>query len=91
LISLQEQTAGISESEWDWFSMVTLVATKGDLNRAGLAAAAEGIVTSNPKDLATGGTAARAAKAIDFMQNVHRVEGAITGAVRDWIHPVSVY
>jgi len=71
--------------------MVTLVATNGDLNKAGLAAAAEGIVTSSPKDLATGGTGARAAKALDFIQNVHRVEGAITSAVRDWIYPVSVY
>jgi hypothetical protein len=54
----------------------TLIKT-GDMNKAALAAAAEGIVTSKPKDLATGGNLERVAKAADFIQNVRRVEGAI--------------
>jgi hypothetical protein len=59
---------------------ITLVVTKGNLNDAATAAAAEGIVTSNPKDLAMGGTVARAAKAIDLMQNIHQIEQKI----RNW-------
>jgi RHS repeat-associated protein len=55
----------------------TLVATGGNLNKAATAAAAEGIVTSNPKDLASGGTVARAAKAMELGQNIHSVGQAI--------------
>jgi len=55
----------------------TLVWTRGNLDKAATMAATEAIVTSNPKDLATGGTVARAAKAIDLAQNIHRVEQKI--------------
>jgi hypothetical protein len=55
----------------------TLISTGGNLNKAATAAAVEGIVTSNPRDLATGGTVARAAKAIDLLQNIHQVEQKI--------------
>ena len=57
--------------------LITLVATKGNLNKAATAAAVEGIVTSNPADLARGGTVARAAKAADLVQNVHQIEQKI--------------
>jgi hypothetical protein len=57
--------------------LVTLVVTKGNVNRAATAAAVEGIVTSNPADLARGGTVARAAKAIDLVQNIHQIEQKI--------------
>ena len=47
------------------FGAGTMIWT-GDLNKAATAAAWEGIVTSNPKDLVTGGTFSRAAHAADF-------------------------
>lgn len=54
----------------------TLIAT-GSLDKATTAAAAEGIVTSNPKDLTSGGNLERAAKVLDLMQNIRRVEHEI--------------
>ena len=58
------------------FGFLTLVTT-GSVDKAADAAALEGIVTSRPGDLAEGGTATRAAKAIELLQNVHRVEQKI--------------
>jgi hypothetical protein len=49
----------------------TLLLTR-NLDKAATAAAAEGIVTSSPKDVATGGTLERAAKAIDLLQSVQK-------------------
>ena len=60
--------------------MGTLIATGGNLDKAATAAAVEGIVTSNPKDLATGGTVARTAKALDLMQNINAVGKSLSGA-----------
>jgi len=51
--------------------------TKGNLNKAATAAAVEGIVTSRPADLAKGGTVERAAKAIDLVQSIHKIEQRI--------------
>jgi RHS repeat-associated protein len=50
----------------------TLLAT-GDLNKAATAAAWEGIVTSNPTDLTSGGTLSRVAHAADLVQNISTV------------------
>jgi hypothetical protein len=57
--------------------MGTLIKTGGNLNKAASAAAIEGVVTSNPKDLASGGTIARAAKAIEFERNLDRAWQAV--------------
>jgi len=62
----------------------------GDMNKAATGAAVEGILTSRPEDLATGGTLERAAKVADFGQNVSKVWSSIKSTVTEWIHPVAV-
>ncbi|WP_420239026.1 RHS repeat-associated core domain-containing protein [Telmatobacter bradus] len=59
----------------------TLLVT-GNMNKAATAAAWEGIVTSNPKDLATGGTLSRAAHAADLLQNIHTVQNSVVNAAK---------
>jgi hypothetical protein len=59
---------------------VTLIGT-GSMDKAATAAAIEGILTSSPKDLASGGTLERAAKAFDFAQNVKILGRAVVNAV----------
>ncbi|MGA7080592.1 MAG: hypothetical protein WBQ43_19700 [Terriglobales bacterium] len=74
---ITETAAEVVATATSALGMGTLIATGGNLEKASTAAAIEGIVTSSPKDLATGGTVARAAKAIDLMQNIHQVEQKI--------------
>ena len=69
-----EAAAEIASVATSGSGLITFVATKGNLSKAATAAAVEGIVTSNPKDLVKGGTVERAAKAIDLMQNIHQIE-----------------
>jgi RHS repeat-associated protein len=62
---------------------VTLVATGGNMQKASLAAAAEGIITSNPKDLASGGRLTQGAKVLDLAQDIQAIGRAATNAVAD--------
>ena len=61
---------------------VTLLAT-GSTSKAATAAAVEGIITSNPKDLAKGSVLERAAKAFDLAQSVKAVGQAALGWISD--------
>jgi hypothetical protein len=63
------------------FGFGTLIVT-GSMNKAATAAAWEGIVTSNPKDLATGGTLSRAAHAADLLQNINTVKNSAINAAK---------
>lgn len=69
--------------------LATFVAT-GDLNKAADAAALEGILTSNPKDLMSGGTLERAAKVNELRENIQQLGPIIKQTITNWIHPVSV-
>ncbi len=71
-----ETGAEIATTLTSGFGFGTFAVT-GNLDKAATAAAAEGILTSSPKDLATGGTLERAAKAIDLMQSIQKVAGAV--------------
>jgi len=77
---LTEAGAEVVATTTSALGMGTFLAT-GNLNKAATAAAVEGIVTSSPKDLATGGTVARAAKAIDLMQNISSVWNSVKSYV----------
>ena len=68
-----EEAAEGASAATSALGVYTLVKT-GSLDKAAGAAAFEGIVTARPGDLTEGGTATRVAKAIDLLQNIHRVE-----------------
>lgn len=59
----------------------TLVITGGDLKKASAAAAVEGLITTDPKDLTKGNDPAKLIKAADFAKTVTDVTGAVADGV----------
>jgi RHS repeat-associated protein len=76
-----EEGAELATTVTSGSGAITLLRT-GDVHKAAEAAAWEGILTSNPKDLARGGTVSRVVKAHELIENVNTVKSTIKSAAR---------